>query len=310
VSGLALLCSGQGAQHPTMFDLLAGEAAAAPVLDAVSARLGVDVRCLADAIEPARLFDNAVAQLLVVGHALAAHAALQARGVEAVMHAGYSVGELASHAVAGRISVEAALDLAAERARCMDAARDASPAPQGMTGVIGLQRAQGDALAAASGAEIAIVNGPAHLVFGGTLDALESLERRAPLLGARHIRRLEVRIASHTRWIASAAGCFAARLDRTRWSFSSAPVLAGIDGRAVQPGDDTVQALSAQLSQALDWERCMQALLEYGPSRLLELGPGTALTKIAAEAAPGVAVRAVDEFRTYDGVAAWAMRPQ
>ncbi|MDB5365840.1 MAG: malonate decarboxylase subunit epsilon [Rhodospirillales bacterium] len=309
MSGLALLCSGQGAQHPKMFDVLATEPAAAPVLDAVSARLGIDVRDLGSAIEPARLFDNAVAQQLMVGHALAAHAALQARGIEAMIHAGYSVGELASHAVAGRISVETALDLAAERARCMDAARDAASAPQGMTGVIGLQRAQGEALAKASGAEIAIINGPAHLVFGGTLDALDRLEAQAPSMGARHIRRLDVRIASHTRWIATAAGCFAARLAETRWVYSSAPVLAGIDGRAVQPGDDTVQALSAQLSQALDWERCMQAVLEYGPTRLLELGPGTALTKIAAEVAPSVAARAVDEFRTYDGVASWAMRP-
>jgi [acyl-carrier-protein] S-malonyltransferase len=37
----------------------------------------------------------------------------------------------------------------------------------------------------------------------------------------------------------------------------------------------------------------------------LDLGPGSALARMASEALPGAAVRSVVEFRTLDGVARW-----
>ena len=49
----------------------------------------------------------------------------------------------------------------------------------------------------------------------------------------------------------------------------------------------------------------MQALIERGVDRMLELGPGTALADMVRATYPMVDDRAVDDFRTCAGIASW-----
>ncbi|MGO9134116.1 MAG: acyltransferase domain-containing protein [Methylovirgula sp.] len=114
---LLYLCSGQGTQHPAMFSRLATEPAAQPVLDALSRRLGFDVKML-EQQTTLDLSDNLTAQLLVTGHVLAAHATLA--DVPPDICVGYSVGEIAACACAGGFDVETAFDLITARAHCMN----------------------------------------------------------------------------------------------------------------------------------------------------------------------------------------------
>ncbi|NYZ12548.1 acyltransferase domain-containing protein [Azospirillum sp. RWY-5-1] len=300
--GLCLLFPGQGTQHPAMFERLAGEPAAAPVLGALAARLGADPMALPEE----RLAENRNAQLLMVGHALALAAVLRDHDLELepVVLAGYSVGEIAAHGFAGAFAPADALALAEERARCMD---EAAAEPQGMLGLRGLPVATARALAEQAGAAVAIVNGPDHVVTGGTVAALDRLEALAGPAGA-HVRRLAVRVASHTPLIAAAGPRFAAVLERTPWRPPAVPVLSGIDGRAVADRAALLRLLPAQLHTALDWARCLESAREYGATRFLELGPGRSLTRMVEETAPGLPARAWEDFRTPAGVAAWAGR--
>ena len=41
------------------------------------------------------------------------------------------------------------------------------------------------------------------------------------------------------------------------------------------------------------------------PQRVLELGPGDALARMAGEAMPDIAVRSVTAFRSLDGIRHW-----
>jgi [acyl-carrier-protein] S-malonyltransferase len=106
---LALLCPGQGAQHPAMFDRVGDNAAARDVLDGVSEVLGQDVLAAARAEER---FDNALAQPLLCAASLAHWQALRAQLPTPGMVAGYSIGELAAHAIAGSIDTRSCLALA------------------------------------------------------------------------------------------------------------------------------------------------------------------------------------------------------
>lgn len=288
-----------------MFASVATEAAAEPALRKLSELTGFAVAQGPLTAGADALAENRTAQLLVVGHALAAHAVLAAQGVEAVVFAGYSAGEIAAHGCSGALDAIATLDLVAERGRAMDAA--CAGAPQGMLATIGLRLAEAETLAAAAGVAVAIVNGPDHVVVGGPLDALDLYEAEAARR-ARHVRRLGVRVASHTRWLAAAAPRFAAAIAASPWRAPAAPTLSGLDGRVVRDKAAAADLLSRQLHERLDWMRCLESVFEYGATAVLEIGPGRALTRMIEESFPRVAARAFEDFRTPAGAAAWAVR--
>lgn len=302
---LAILCSGQGAQHAEMFRTLAGEEAARPILARVGDLTGLDPFAPALDAAPEALAANRLAQPLVVGHALAAHAALAAHGIGAAVHAGYSAGEFAAHGCAGALDAAAILDLMARRAAFMDAC--AHDAPQGMVATIGLPLREAEAMARQAGAFVAIVNAPDHVVVGGRLAALDLYEAEA-VARARHLRRLPVRVASHTPLMAPAAPDLHAALAASEWRRPDAPTLSGLDGRALQTPADAALHLARQVHERIDWARCVESVFEYGATAVLEIGPGRALTRMIEESHPGIPVRAFEDFRTAAGAATWASR--
>ena len=119
---LAILCSGQGRQHPAMFALTGDAPQAASLFAQAATSLGGrDPRPLVQVGDPAALHRDRVGQLLCTLQALAAAAALTDALSGRVIVAGYSVGELAAWGAAGVIGPARTLDLAACRAQAMDA---------------------------------------------------------------------------------------------------------------------------------------------------------------------------------------------
>lgn len=298
----ALLCPGQGGQHPGMFAPIAGNGPAGAVLDGAARVLGVPPIELA--AQPETIFRNRIAQPLVCAAILGRWAALETRLPRPSMVLGYSVGELAAHAIAGTFAIETCLRLAQQRADCMDAA---SPPGGGLVAVQGLSRTQVEALCTALGVAVAIVNGPDHVVLGGPGNALDAAEAQVRSLGARAVR-LAVSVPAHTRWLTDAAEAFGRVLAATPMRSPMCPVLAGIDGRPVMAADKAAFTLAAQIAQTIQWQACMTQATERGATVLLELGPGSALTRIARTLYPNCVVRSVDDFGSLDGVVAWVER--
>jgi [acyl-carrier-protein] S-malonyltransferase len=302
-TGLAILCPGQGSQHPELLDLAAATPEGAALLEAVAAALGWDPLARARAGAPG-IFANAVAQPLVCAAELATWAALAPRLPPPAVVLGYSLGEVAAYGCAGGLDAPEAVRLAQRRAELMDAA---SPLAAGLVALRGLPLARVEALAAGSGAEVAIVNGPHHAVVGGSEAALRELVRRATRAGATAVR-LPVDVAAHTSLLAGAVAPFAAALAASSLRAPSVPVLAGTTAEVVETRDQAIAALSAQVAARLDWERCLLAARELGCEVFLELGPGDALARMAADRVPDAQVRSVADFRSIEGVAAWVAR--
>ena len=102
VGPIAILCSGQGTQHPGMFDLVAQAPEAQGVWETARAVLEEkDPRQFVRDADPATLYSNRVGQILCCTQALAAWAMINSHLVEPVIIAGYSVGELAAWGCAG-----------------------------------------------------------------------------------------------------------------------------------------------------------------------------------------------------------------
>lgn len=295
---LALLCPGQGGQHPAMLDAVAGDARA----EAVLARLPDGLRARLAAGEA--LYDNASAQPLICAAILARWAVLEPLLPPPALILGYSVGELAAHAIAGTFDAPTCLHLANRRAALMDAA---SPPGAGLLAVLGLSRARIDALCTAHDTAVAIVNGPQHYVLGGTAAGLAALEPAALAQGARVVR-IKVCAPAHTHWLAEAASGFAAELAQVPLRAPALPVLAGIDGQAVRSAAEAAATLAAQIARPVAWQSCLTEARERGVTVLLELGPGSALTRIARELYPDCAARSLDEFGTLPGAVAWVER--
>ncbi|HWJ94677.1 MAG TPA: acyltransferase domain-containing protein, partial [Telluria sp.] len=182
---LLILCPGQGSQHGAMFDLARTDARAARFIDQS-----------APSFSEADMFENRIAQPLIVSATLAMWEALRDHVPTPALTAGYSIGELAAHSVAGTIASQVAVELAVQRARLMDGAAQAHP-NQAMLAVSGVAVERVRVMAAEAGASLAIVTGEDSCIVGGEGSCVELLAAATERLGAR-CQLLPVAVASHT----------------------------------------------------------------------------------------------------------------
>jgi len=156
------------------------------------------------------------------------------------------------------------------------------------------------------GVYLAIRNAAAHWVLGGPREALQAARQLAEAQGAIRTIVLGVSTPSHTPLLTSAAEAFATVLAPWRSAQRLAfPVLSAVDGRSAYRGDAAIDALSRQIATPLDWEACLRTLIEMQPDKVLEIGPGNAMTKLVGEQAPALTCRSTSDFRTLEGIRDW-----
>jgi [acyl-carrier-protein] S-malonyltransferase len=298
---IAVLCPGQGAQHAGMFSVLGEDMSARFPLQRL---LGMPLGELL--AEPERMFANRNAQPLLVAATLAAWERIMPALPVPVVAAGYSVGEVAAHAVAGALGSDDALTLAARRAALMDACIDAA-APQGLLAVSGMRIGRLEPMLKARGLHLAIINADDAVIVGGLRKNLADLEAALAPLGAR-ATLLPVEVASHTPLLREAADALRAALDSVHFGQWRFPVLAGIDASAVSAKPAAIDTLSLQLAQTVRWIDCMDALAESGIAAALELGPGSALSRMLQTRHPQIPCRSLADFRSLSGLCAWVER--
>lgn len=308
---LAILCPGQGGQHPAMFDLIRADARGAAFLQD-SQLDDVLGRPLDDVLnDRPSLFANRNAQPLIVTAQLAtwhaiADEVMAVCGVPAAV-AGYSVGEVSAYGIAGVFDAHDAVRIAAERARYMDAAAEASGAgQQGLMSVGGIMADEARAVLERHGAYVAIVTGDDTLIAGGAQTALSGAAAELDASGAR-TGMVPVGLASHTPLMQQGVAPFAELLKDAVHS-PQWPLLAGVTGQFVHDAGPAKELLVRQLTHTIQWSACMDALAEQGINVALELGPCNALTRMLRTRHPDIACRSLSDFRSLDGMLSWLRR--
>lgn len=283
-----------------MFDLFGDDPGAAGIISEAERILGRDPLTL----EGPSLFEPVASQILTVAAALALHARLADHLPDRLILAGYSVGEMAAWSVAGAWPAVETLRLVETRARTMSAAGGGDG---GLCHVRGLDRRRVDALAATHRCEIAIVNPDRLFILGGADRDLDALCAAASAAGASRAGRLKVPVAAHTSMLAAAVAPFLDALERSAPSSIPAArvLLSGATGARIFEPRRELTALARSVATRLDWAECLDAAIEAGADRFLELGPGQALTNMVSGHAPGARARAAGEFQTLDGLIAW-----
>jgi [acyl-carrier-protein] S-malonyltransferase len=297
---LALLFPGQGTQHAAMLPWLDEQPAAQATLAQLAARIGPGWRQhLAD---PDWARDNTTAQSLLTATSVAAWQCLAPLLPAPGVVAGYSVGELPAFCAAGVYSPATAMELAAGRAAAMSAS------VAGLcTGLLAVQGLTATAVATTCrehGLALAIQMSADRVVLGGTDEGLQAAETALQPTGA-HTTRLAVGLASHTPWMAAAARDFAAQLRSADFTAPRCTLVCNLDGTARRRPAELQHALTAQIDHPVRWQACQDAVAERGVRCVLEVGPGTTLSRLWAERGSDVPSRSIDEFRSPEAVARW-----
>ena len=303
---LAILCPGQGGQHPAMFDLARTDPRTSTLLDhwLSRAQLGVSVEEILSSND--LLFSNRFAQPMIVAATMATWEAIRHDIPAPALVAGYSIGEVAAHGVAGTFAAVDAVRLAAARARRMDACIRTKPA-QAMVAVSGLPLRPAAPLLQQCGFHPAIETGEESFLAGGPACALTEFHHLIAASGGQ-VTLLPVAVASHTPLMIAAVAPFAEELRRYALADPVIPVLSGITAETIFQVDRVISHLSRQIAEPIRWADCMDACAEAGVSVALELGPGDALSRMLHTRHPRIECRAVANFRSLHGVKTWLAR--
>ncbi|MGM1059298.1 ACP S-malonyltransferase [Saccharothrix sp. Mg75] len=276
---IALLAPGQGSQTPGMLTPWLDLDGARERVAAWSAATGLDLERLGTTADAEEIKDTAITQPLVVALALLAHEELRRR-VELpadTVVAGHSVGELAAAAVAGVLSADDAVALAAVRGAEMAAA--CARTPTGMVAVLGGEEDEVLARLDELGLVGANRNGAGQVVAAGPLDALDALVAEPP--GRAKVRRLQVAGAFHTRYMASAEEALRAEAAGITATDPVLPLLSNADGAVLTDGAEVLGRLISQVTRPVRWDACQATLAGRGVTAVVELPPAGALTGLA-----------------------------
>ena len=270
-------------------------------IDRWSAITGLDLIRLGTTASAEEITDTAITQPLVVATTLLAHAALADRGLPAhadTVVAGHSVGEIAAYAIAGVISGDDAVKLAAVRGAEM--AKACAAEATGMSAVLGGD--EHDVLARLDALDLIPANRNAvgQIVAAGTLTALEKLAEDPPTKA--RVRQLATAGAFHTHYMAPAMDGYAAAAAGIVAHNPTVTLLSNFDGRPVTSAADAMDKLIAQLTRPVRWDLCSETIRGLDPRAIVEFPPAGALTGIAKRELRGVATHAVKTPADLDGL--------
>ncbi|MCA4995611.1 ACP S-malonyltransferase [Tsukamurella tyrosinosolvens] len=280
---IALLAPGQGSQKPGMLTAWLDQPSAVERLRAWSEIADLDLVRLGTIAEADEITDTAVTQPLVVAAALLAFEQMGVQPSDTVV-AGHSVGELAAAAVAGVITADDAVRLAAIRGRAMAAA--CALVPTSMTAVLGGDEA--DVLATLESFDLipANMNASGQIVAAGTVENLQKLADNAPEKA--RLRPLAVAGAFHTEFMAPAQEAVAAAAQTITPRDPQLTLLSNRDGKPVTSGAEALAAIVAQVTRPVRWDLCTATMREAEVSMVVELPPAGALVGIAKRELQGV----------------------
>jgi [acyl-carrier-protein] S-malonyltransferase len=266
---------------------------------------GLDLVRLGTTATAEEITDTAVTQPLVVAATLLAHEELTRRGLLSgkdagnIIVAGHSVGEIAAYAIAGVISADDAVKLAATRGSEM--AKACALEPTGMSAVLGGDEAEVLARLEALDLVPANRNAAGQIVAAGALSALDKLAEDPPAKA--RVRQLATAGAFHTHYMASATDGYARAAEGVTTSEPTAKLLSNADGQPVASAADAMTKLVAQLTRPVRWDLCTETMRQDNLTAIVEFPPAGTLAGIAKRELRGVPAHAVKSPADLDGLA-------
>ena len=289
---LALLAPGQGSQTPGMLTPWLELEGTRERLTAWSELAGLDLVELGTVADADAIKDTAVTQPLVVATSVLAFEVLAGQYdlPGDLVVAGHSVGELAAAAVAGVLTADDAVALAAVRGREMAAACDL--APTGMAAVMGGEPDDVVAWLGEHDLTAANMNGAGQIVAAGPVEAIDAIVAEKAAF-VKKVIKLKVAGAFHTSYMAPAQEALRAKAKDIEVSDPSRTLLSNADGQQVTSGAEMLERLVNQVTLSVRWDLCMATMKKLGVHATAELPPAGALTGLAKRELTGTTTAAL-----------------
>jgi [acyl-carrier-protein] S-malonyltransferase len=304
-----LLFPGQGSQFVGMGkDLAERFPEARAAFEEADEALGVPLSrlCWEGPEEELTLTINAQPAILV--HSVAVWRVLGERRPTVALAAGHSLGEFSAHVAAGTLSFADAVRTVRRRGELMY--RSGTERPGTMAAVLGLDDAATEAVCRdASGAGEGVVvaanfNAPGQIVISGDVEAVRRAEELAKGAGAKRVLPLNVSGAFHSPLMEVARRGLEAQLDSVAMRDPDFPVVSNVTARPVGEAAEAKRLLVEQLTSPVRWVASLQAMLDGGCSRFLELGPGNVLAgllKRVDRSVPSRSLGTAEDLESYSG---------
>ena len=299
----ALLMPGQGSQSVGMgWDLAEAYPSVRALYERADDVLGLPLSeiCWEGPEELLRRTENAQPAILTHSYAVWAVLPEEVRD-SVVVGAGHSLGEFSAYLAAGAMDFEDALRVVRRRGELMAGSGDERPG--GMAAIMGLAPEEVEALCAKveEGTVVpANFNAPGQIVISGDAAAVERAQELAAEDGSRVIP-LNVSGAFHSPLMEVAREGLREALEGVAISDPRFPVVANATGQAVTDAGSARENLVAQLTSPVRWVDSVRAMVEYGPDRWLEVGPGRVLAGLLRRIDRAHKAQAVGDPAAVDG---------
>lgn len=291
----AYVFPGQGAQFPGMGKQLFEEhAASRAIFEEADNILGFSISKIMFGGNEDELKQTNITQPAVFIHSVAAFKTLNAKPD---MVAGHSLGEFSALVANEALSFAEALKLVAVRARAMQAACETTPST--MAAVLGLaDEIVEDVCRKVTDESGEVVvpanyNCPGQLVISGSLKGIEVACIRMKEAGAKRALVLPVGGAFHSPLMLPAKTELEKAINEADFRDPICPVYQNVIATAVSNPQEIKKNLIDQLTGAVKWTQCVQAMVADGATRFTECGPGKVLQGL---------VNKIDKSISTDGV--------
>ncbi len=220
-----------------------------------------------------------ITQPAILTTSVAAWRVVREKGLNATFAVGHSLGEYSAHVAAGTLQFSDAVRTVRLRGRYMQAA---VPVGTGaMAAILGmpLDRLRAICHEVSNGqvCEAANINSPEQVAISGHAEAVARATELARHHGARRAILLQVSAPFHSSLLAPAQRQMEAELSRIQFHPMEIPVVTNVDAAAVETPEEARDALTRQVTGAVQWERSMRVLIARGVDTFVELGPGKVL---------------------------------
>jgi len=293
----AFVFPGQGSQKVSMgHDLFTSSKVGKKYFDLANEIMGTDIQSIIFNGPEEKLKETQYTQpAIYIVSVILGHILLE-EGQQPDMVAGHSLGEYSACTIAGSLTFETGLSLVKLRAESMQDAGTTNPGT--MAAIIGMADEDVISMCNTISSDESVVvaanfNYPGQVVISGNINAVHETMAKAPDLGAKMAKELNVSGAFHSPLMEPAKKRLSAALDNIEINTATIPVYANVTAEPMIEADEIRSNLKNQLDCPVKWHETIDNMKTAGATEMMEVGPGRVLQGLA---------RRIDKKLTSKGV--------